>query len=240
MSYVIAQQLLLKTANISMKREETFSKQEIVKKINEIKYLVAQKKVPKISLRKEIIHLENELEKIFSLEEVLIKREKRESAMITALKDQIKKLNHQLAAAEDHDLQRKVDKLSHLLGERLAQRKVSRDVRLSKQIISPRTEQIDVSRVEALQLRLNALKHELGINRYLEGIPEEKVKQLELKISYIEQKLKEYYEKHPETLTQKVKPTNLPTQEGKIKHVMLFPGEQKKEEVKLPPPPQMK
>ena len=55
-------QLLSRISSIAQREKESFSKTEIIKKINEIKYLSSQKKVPKLTLRKEIIHLENQLE----------------------------------------------------------------------------------------------------------------------------------------------------------------------------------
>ena len=58
--------LLQKAATISLQKWDAVSKQEIQRKINEIKYLSSQKKVPRLSLRKEVIP-----QVITSFEEVL-------------------------------------------------------------------------------------------------------------------------------------------------------------------------
>ena len=60
--------LLMKVARIFEQQQFSFSKQEILSKINEIKYLSSQKKVPKLTLRKEILHLENKLTGVLNLE----------------------------------------------------------------------------------------------------------------------------------------------------------------------------
>jgi hypothetical protein len=234
MNSLIAHHLLMKAANISMKREEAFSRKEITKKLNEIKYLASQKKVPKISLRKEIVHLENEIEKIFQLEEVLIIREKKESAMVKALKDQMVKLKKQLAMAEDKDLQRKVNKLSYLLGESLAQNDVLKEVN-RENLVEPIVEGEDplAVKIRTLQRRLSIIKQQLAMNERLgKGIPEGGIELVRRKMSYLEQKIELFSQKHSKITRESE------LMEQAAKHVMLFDGPPKKV-VSLPPPPQM-
>ena len=89
---------------------ESFSKQEIVKKLNEIKYLTTQKRIPKLTLRKEILHLESKLKKILQLEKRIAKEEKKDSTKVKALKAEVETLKNKLNAAEDKDLAKKVQK----------------------------------------------------------------------------------------------------------------------------------
>src|SRR3989344_7429436 len=126
--------LLMKVARISEQQQFSFSKQEIISKINEIKYLSSQKKVPKLTLRKEILHLENKLTVVLNLEKKVLKKRKEESAKVTSLKRQITYLKHQLAACEDKNLNQKVDKLTHLLGDSLAHIDASKKVKFTEQV----------------------------------------------------------------------------------------------------------
>src|SRR3989344_8505148 len=126
--------LMMKVASASERRKELFSREEISKKINEIKYLSAQKKIPRLTLRKEIIHLEHKLRGLDQIEQEFKRKEKRESVKVIALKKQISALKQKLAATEDKDIGRKVQKLSFLLGECLAKKEVQMDVNLSKKI----------------------------------------------------------------------------------------------------------
>ena len=96
-----AKQLLLRAAKYLDKERSKYSKQEIVKKINEIKYLSAQKKVPRLTLRKEIIHLENKLGTVLEFEKDLLKKKKEESTKVKALKKQIVSLKNKLTTYKD-------------------------------------------------------------------------------------------------------------------------------------------
>ena len=49
MTNLSAQELLVKAAKFSQQKVEAFSRKEIVEKINEIKYLSAQKKIPRLT-----------------------------------------------------------------------------------------------------------------------------------------------------------------------------------------------
>ena len=176
----------------------------------------AQKKIPTITLRKEIIHLEQKLQSIFDIEKKLLTEEKRESTKVQTLKKQISTLRARLASVEDKDLQKKVDKLSHLLGECLAKSNVAEDVALTHKVTeelkisSPPKEPLAIAKVHALESRLKVLK------QVIEGKKNnnpEMVELLEEKISLIESKLKGY------------------DQPRRVKHTMIFhnPPPQKKE-----------
>ena len=212
----LARQLLLKSAQHYVKERKNYSKEEIISKINEIKYLSAQKKIPKITLRKEIIHLEQKLQSIFDIEKKLLTEEKRESTKVQTLKKQISTLRARLASVEDKDLQKKVDKLSHLLGECLAKSNVAEDVALTHKVakelkvVSPAKEPLAIAKVHALESRLKVLKHVLEDKK---SDNPEMAELLEEKISLIESRLKGY------------------DQPRRVKHTMIFhsPPPQKKE-----------
>src|SRR3989344_3898359 len=127
--------LLARAAREYVGERRDFSKEEIVKRINEIKYLSSQKKVPKLTLRKEIIHLEHKLQTIFEFEKRLLKEERKESAKIIRLKREVTELKKRIAHSEDQDLHKKVDTLSHLLGESLAKKAVVEEIVLHKKMV---------------------------------------------------------------------------------------------------------
>ncbi len=263
MSFVNATQLLLKAAQHYQKEKQTFSREEISKRINEIKYLSAQKKVPKLTLRKEIIHLENKLQGVYELERKMLSQKRQESAKVTALKRQIAELQKKLAAAEDKDLQKKVEKLTQLLGEYTAQRGSKEDVALAlaeaKGMRTPpttiSTEEPDLKvmqqRIEALQDRLKMLKQEVEINKELKKkIPP----QLEQSVETIHKKLNEIYSRFPQLQQRKLSKATMSTspiiERKEVKHTLLFdtppvsaPEDEDIElekELPLPPPPKMK
>ena len=110
MSSLRARQLLQKAAKEQNITKHTFSKKEIQDKINEIKYLSSQKTVPKLTLRKEIMHLERKLESVFEIEKKLLKTSKHEDTKVQSLKRQITMLKSRLESTQDEDLRKKVGK----------------------------------------------------------------------------------------------------------------------------------
>ncbi len=243
MSFFKTKQLLQKTAALFQREKESFSKTEIVKKINEIKYLSAQKKIPKLSLRKEIIHLENQLQGIFELEKKLLLQKKRESAEITAMKRQNERLKKKLEVAEDKELQKKVNKLSYLLGDYLAKYGSKKDIETTEKLLgksleirplpSPRAEAPAFeSRITFLRNRLDSLKKELAAKKLAQN-PQE-VEAMEEKIKMVEEKL-ELLEHKPFAAPDTVNP--------EIKHELLFGQPQKynpeEKALPLPPPPRI-
>src|SRR3989338_9072795 len=111
MSLFYARQLLLNAAVEFQRGRQSFSRDQISKKINEIKYLSSQKKVPRVSLRKEIAHLEFLLQGILELDKSLANQKHQDSNKVTALKRQISQMKHKLAAVSDKSLPHKVEKL---------------------------------------------------------------------------------------------------------------------------------
>ena len=207
-----------------MEQNEILSKEVIHKKIADIKYLASQKKVPKVSLRKEILHLEKQLEGVFELEEMLLKTRKQESARTSALKRQIKDLKKKLAKFHDKDLHKKVAKLTHLLGDKLAKHDVVKRAGMispyppqptaapvesshgSTSLPSAKPDSFSVSRIKTMEQRVHALRQELEINKNLKEMPEERVRALENQINFMEQKLQEYKGMSHEPVHQSITP----------------------------------
>lgn len=231
-------QLLGRIASVAQHEKESFSKLEIVKKINEIKYLSSQKKVPKLTLRKEIIHLESQLKGVMELERKLLLEKNKESTKVIALKRQMEMIRNKLHADEG-DMDKKVERLSHLLGEHLARKEVSREVTFAEGVNALPTEKKKdpetAAKVMKLQRHLELLKSELGLHKELETKNPEELRALEDKIAVIEEKLQRYKQFLPEE-----KPIE-------VKHKLLFghSAEVKDEEadtesqLPLPPPPRM-
>lgn len=219
MDILKTQQLLQKVAVRYIRERQNYSKEEIVSKINEIKYLAAQKKVPKLTLRKDIVHLENKLQSIFELEKKILAEEKRESEKEKVLKKQIASLRRRLAHVEDKDLQKKVDKLAQLLAECVAKQKVAEDVALKLKVHQEWKEEplprkpLAMAKVHALENRLRILK---GIVSERQRVEPQLVKRFASRIALIEEKLKVYQRGE---------------QRPRIKHTLMFrsPPPQKKE-----------
>ncbi|MDO8656831.1 MAG: hypothetical protein Q7K45_06340 [Nanoarchaeota archaeon] len=129
MSFFNAYQLLTETARIYNHQRETFSTVEIAARINEIKYLSSQKKVPKLSLRKEIVHLERQLGTVMDVEKNILSQKKNESMKVKSMRKQITELHTRLAAVEDKDMQKKLDRLTQLLGDYLAKKTTEEEVK---------------------------------------------------------------------------------------------------------------
>ena len=253
MSSLPAMQLLSKAAHLSQEKKELFSKREILQKINEIKYLSAQKKVPKLTLRKEIIHLEHQLQGVIELEKKLLREKNKESVKMTALKQQITMLKNKLKTVEDQELDQKVERLSYLLGDYLAKKEVSKEVTFTKTaaVAAPlerkeKKKEEDssalIQKAAMLQKRLEALKNELKIHQELETKRPEVLQMIEEKIMLLEGKLQSFYEKHPEALVYSVGTVEMPVPGEEIRHELLFPqsdGKKVEGTLPLPPPPRM-
>ncbi len=241
-----ARLLLMRAANQYVSGRKSFCKEEIAKRINEIKYLSAQKKVPKLTLRKEIIHLERQLKDIFELEKRLLDQEQKESAKVSWLKQEITQLKKRIAVSDDANLQKKVDHLSHLLGETLAKKAVMEEIASHQAlhqapaktqltpIIKPAAEHKTELSQELLD-RLQALKKEV--------ISKEQTNPI------LAQKLLEKLNSIEERLTAKLPSSALVTKEQAPKHTFIFNGPKPKpveideaeleRELPLPPPPRM-
>src|SRR3989338_6141144 len=115
MSFFQAYQLLGAAAREYQYQQEAFSTAEIVARINEIKYLSAQRKIPKLSLRKEILHLEEKVKSLSELEQHRLKQKHRESAQEKVLKKHLAELKRRLAATNEKDIHRKMDRITSLM-----------------------------------------------------------------------------------------------------------------------------
>ena len=260
MSSLHAIQLLTAAARLAQTERESFSKVEITKKLQDIKYLSSQKKVPRLSLRKDIIQLENQLQGVLELEERFAREKNKESIAVASLKQQIAVLKNKQKAVEDLDLDKKVDHLSFLLGEHLAKREVAGEVSISEAVtvVSAETApaedkhqaSIDAGKKAAmLQRRLEALKQELEIHRQLGTKRPQEMQQIEETIKVFEERLQSYYEQHPEAMLHEVGMVEVPAKD-EVKHTLLFPQTESKEaeeermeaekELPLPPPPRMR
>ena len=224
MSSLKTQALLVKAAKLYQKDKEKFSKTEILKKINEVKYLSSQKKVPKLTLRKEILHLEDKLQGIFELEKKLLKEKKSESVKVSSLKRQVTLLKKKLATSNDPHIHKKVNKLSHHIGEYLAKEGAREDVALQEQIESFSLDEDMIKRIRIMEEKVEGLQHELDIEKRLETKYPEKISVIEEKIFLVKEKLDEYYEKYPELRVKEEEPViNQPVEtQPEIKHTLMF------------------
>ena len=254
MASLKAKILLKKLAKKHKQQKEYFSKEEIAKKINELKYLSAQKNVPRLSLRKEILQLEEKLSGIFEMEKQLVEHKQHESVKMSSLRKQMEGLKKRLAVCDDDELQEKIEKLSYLLANYVAKSKTQEDVELSQRIIremqdiSTKKKKLDEDKERKEKLRVKLTELKLYLNRSKRNnVSPGKVKILEDRIIALEQKLG-----MPVDI-----PRGMPTMpvvtgdQGpnvEIKHEMLFgpnaiqvpeKEEEETEELPLPPPPRV-
>jgi len=248
MSTLKAQQLLYKVSSLMELQKETFSHEEIVKKVNQIKYLATQKKTPRFILQKEIQSLEGELKDMLDLERSLNKSRQQESTNVKLLKKKIELLKKRLAIAEDKELPKKVEKLSHLLGEMLAKCGTAEEVENVKKLLSEvspkkvsrrriagpkpalvvpspapkRLTDEDRVKIKIMQDRLIALKHELEMNKILKK--KNNLQDIEKSILLLENKinkmLTDYAE--PEIVSTPALEVSADLTSKDIKHDILF------------------
>jgi len=240
MSRLKSKKLLVTAARARQEKVEKISKKEIQHKIDEIKYLSSQKKVPKLTLRKEIIHLENKLEGVFEIEKKLLKAERSESVKIGSLKKQISLLKQRLEHAQDDDLRKKVSKLTHLLGDTLAKSQSKQDVKLSEEILSVMQEveikkktvednnKKVVQRINMILKRVEILEHEIEINKKLGKGDPKTLEQVGQSLLLLQKKLEEYKQKHPD-LFKELEEARKAKGEAEVKHSMLFSAEDEAE-----------
>ncbi|MBI2669334.1 hypothetical protein HYX14_05830 [Candidatus Woesearchaeota archaeon] len=209
---------LLRTAAELYSRERAVSSaQEIRHKIEEIKYLAAQKKVPRLSLRKEILHLEQQLQNMMNAKQKVAMGKERENAKIVSLKKQMAQMRRRLAMCEEKDVQKKLEKLSHILGDYAAKKQVERELKPEREVKQSNAE----AHKRLLQSRLRILKQEIEM---------QKKQGKDGKLAAIEQQVR--------VLEGKMGP-------AEIQHQVLFEPVMLKANVPeislpLPPPPKMK
>ncbi|HLD00280.1 MAG TPA: hypothetical protein VJC39_00890 [Candidatus Nanoarchaeia archaeon] len=178
--------LLHKTARLYQEQQESFSKTEINKGIEEVKYLSKHKSVPHLTIEKKIVNLENKLKVVLTLQQKLEDQRKRERTKVISLKRKMANLKRQLDLSKNANLHKKVDKLSFLLGEKLAKEGTEKDVSLAQMPMINK-----IARLRKLNQKLTYLKQELKTKS------EDKTKELRASIELIEEQLKPYLEKYP-------------------------------------------
>jgi len=242
--------LLFLAAKLYRNQQESFSHQEIIKQMNQVKYLSKQKKLDKFTLQKKIEHLEESMESLFTLEKKLAEQKKTESTKIAALKRQNTMLKKKLSASQDKDLHKKINKLNHLLGDNLAKKNVEKDISLKKLEHSGKKSSTvfppyQLSYLQTLMHRVNALKQELAIMEEMEDIQPEKAKILQENIQTIEDKLRSYLNLAP---SEEI-PSTFEHKPAEVKHTLSFdpqPLQMKnaydkllEQDLPLPPPPRI-
>jgi len=243
MSNVRAKQLLRNAAKTHNDMQTRISKNEIRQRINEIKYLSSQEDVPKFSLRKEILHLEQKLESVFNIEARLLKTEKREESKINSLRKQIVMLRHRLEKAEDKDLQRKLHRLSGILSDALANNVTAKDVQITQKLATAMNEadkaaetvvksnEDTAKRMQAALQRIKVMHQELEIHKHMDNVDPKKIQMLGERIKRIEQACNAYVAKIqnvPLPTTQVVEPAEPEPEVEIIDDLKDLP---------LPPPP---
>lgn len=225
MFFLKSKQLLIKAAKLSQKKEEKISKREIRKKIHQIKYLTSRKKIPKNTLRKEITRLEKQLQSVFLLEKKLKEKEKETNKEIADFKKQIRDMKRNGCISKDITLRKKVEKLSHLIGDLAAKEVIKKEVNFEKSKISI-TEKtapvLTLKKIDELQEKILALKNSGKCSP-------EKIFQLKERLTNLEKRLPVRYLYEPNV----------------TRHKMLFGSNVKKtpelkkdvKEIFLPPPP---
>lgn len=177
-------QLLSKLATYSQWQVTAFSHNEVKKRLKELKYLSTQKTVPRLSIQKQLVQLEQQLSGIKDLERQVQRQKKHESLKVAAQKREIARLKKELALTQNPDMKKKVETLSHVLGDTLAQQHTEQAVK--KAVIK----EIPKKTVSAtlLQSRIQAMKHELAIRKALSN-DHEAIEKLEKQLALIEHKL---------------------------------------------------
>jgi len=270
MSYLRARQLLVKVAGIYQREKERYTHKEILEKINQIKYMSAQKKVSRLSIRKEIVLLENKISGLFELDKRVERKKLEESVRINALKRQVEMLKKRLVSSQCPELQDKVETLSHLLGDFMAKKVTEEDIALSQKLVEElqkkpkakapepiKTTAVsaevppDPEKVFAIQQKLQQLKEELEFNPLMDPL---KKKMLEGKIKLLEEKFSKYAPKMPVSPVESFTPKKAPplSEALEVKHDILFSLPKKimpktndkdleiERTLPLPPPPRMK
>ena len=245
MSNVRAKQLLRNAAKTHNEMQTRISKDEIRHRINEIKYLSSQEDVPKFSLRKEILHLEQKLESVFNIEARLLQTEKREESKINSLRKQIVMLRHRLEKSEDKDLQRKLHRLSGILSDALAKNVTAQDVQITQKLATAmseadKTAQIVVetkvdtaNRMQTILNRIKVMHQELEIQKHLDNVDPKKLEALGERIERIEAACNAYSTKvsAPSQVETPVKVDTLVKEEPVVEVIDDL------KDLPLPPPP---
>ena len=244
MSNVRAKQLLRNAAKTHNEMQTRISKDEIRHRINEIKYLSSQEDVPKFSLRKEILHLEQKLESVFNIEARLLQTEKREESKINSLRKQIVMLRHRLEKSEDKDLQRKLHRLSGILSDALAKNVTAQDVQITQKLATAMSEadkaaqtvvktNVDTAnRMQTILNRIKVMHQELEIQKHLDNVDPKKIEALGERIKRIEAACNAYSTKVALSPVETPVKVDTPVKEEPVVEVI-----DDLKDLPLPPPP---
>lgn len=207
-----AYQLLLHASHSAEELELALSPPEILQQMHELKALTAQKNVPKLTVRREVLELEKKLHSLLTFEDRFRRKTQRETLKTTALREQLARMRKRLAACEDKDLHKKMDKVTHLLGESLVRQEVAEEISRAAAEKPQESEPETVRRkqLQKLQEHLHALQSRLTLLEEKEVSPKqlERVKQT---LALIEGKVQALYRQFGE---------EVPAQ--KAKHTLLF------------------
>lgn len=209
-------------------------KEKLSKRIEELKYLTSQKNVPRLSLRKEVINLEEQLHSLFQVEKALLKQERIESEKVAALKKENEALRRRLVASEDKDLQRKVDRLSHFLAETLAQKNVKEDIVFNQKIRVVEQKNRESSSLPSLQELEDKLRNlrVLLLQKKSQMAEASVITPMEERIAQIEEKLEELRQE-----TEAKQNRQMGQQKPLVKHTLLFHPTASATELPLPSSP---
>jgi len=245
MTFLRTQQLMRLVAQAYHDEKSKVSKAEIQAKINEIKYMAGLKNVSRLNIRKEMVHLEHQLQGLYDMEKKVMMKKLRENKKEKMLKEEIARLRHKLALSADKDMHQKMERVSYMLGDYLAKERAKKEVVESVKGLRHKKVKLlqekksvipTADRIQLLQERIEALKEMLEVHQELETSDPEKVKMIEQNIMMLETRLQQFIS---------------PVQQ-EVKHTMIFSMPEKKtdlseEEVQtlermlpLPPPPKMR
>lgn len=208
-----AKQLLIKAAQRSQKKEEKISRKEIEKKIHQIKYLASDERIPKAALRKEVIRLEKLFGDVALLEKKLKENEREKNREIAVLKKQVKGLKKKMYITKDAALRKRVEKLSHFIGDLMAKEAVKKEVafeHIKEKFRAPEKSFLTLKKIGELQEKILVFKK---LGRY----SPEKIAELEQRLIELGKKL----------------PIRAAWPKETARHKMLF-GPQAEEEAELP------
>lgn len=207
-----AYDLLLHASRSAEEMEFALSPPEILQQMHELKALTAQKNVPKLTLRREVLELEKKLHSLLVFEDRFRQKKNLETMKVTALREQLARMRKRLAACEDKDLHKKMDKVTHLLGESLVRQEVTEDISRTE-AEKPTEGEPEVVRRKQLQMleeHLHTVQRRLTFLEEKE-VPAEQLERVKQTFALIEGKVQALHRQLGEEATTK-----------KAKHTLLF------------------
>lgn len=202
MSLLHTKRFLLRLAQRTFKREGHLDRKEISRRLEKLKRL-AHEKTPPLTIKKELLHLENQLHGVFRLEQKLQDEDKKEKAEIQTLKKQVTQLKRTLQLSQQQEVKKKVDKLSFLIGDLMARHETEREIQ-SKEIIQRAIEaQQQPELGPSVDEQITLFEQKLATLKAAGGVPEKQLALFQLRLAALKKK-------------------QLIQQPGEVKHRMLF------------------